>query len=108
MATEKAAKEGSSSSRAVISSHFLPFLRWSMRSESPVQSRFPALARRGWSAQDFSAQNIRCVSERALLCVLSRSTYDSQLWKSCLMLDETAHAYRSQFFLHPTGAVRPS
>src|SRR6266542_1477629 len=113
MAREKAAKEDSSSDLpAATSSQFLPCARWSRRSESPIQWRFPAPVRREWSAWDFRARNTPCVPAPGLLSPLSLPTYGSSLWKPSLLLDETAHAHPSQFLLRPTGAaseaVRPS
>src|SRR6266576_4269945 len=113
MAREKAAKEDSSSDLpAATSSQFLPFARSPTRSGSPIQSRFPAPARREWSARDFRERNTPCDPAPGPLSPSSHPTYGSSLWKFSLLLDETAHAHSSQFLLRPTGvaseAVRPS
>src|SRR5207249_942363 len=112
-AREKAAKEDSSSDlRAATSFQFLPSPRYSKRSESLIQSRFPVPAHRELSARDFRARNTPCVRGPGPLSLLSRPTSGSWPWKFSLMFDETAHAHPSQFVLRPTGgaseAVRPS
>src|SRR5205814_6935457 len=69
-------------------------------------------ARRGWSARDFRARNIRCAHARGLLFPSFRPTSGSSPWRFCLLFDETAHAQLSQFLLRAaetaTEAVRPS